>query len=32
VLKFGDLMSAIEGKWSDLDGLKKEFAATPGLA
>ncbi|HEY2545517.1 MAG TPA: lipase family protein [Candidatus Acidoferrum sp.] len=28
---FGELMSDVELKWSDLGGLKKEFAATRGL-
>jgi hypothetical protein len=28
---FGELMSNVEGGWSDLDSLKKEFAGTVGL-
>jgi len=30
-LSFGALMSAVEGKWSDLGGLRREFAAERGL-
>ncbi len=31
LLSFSALMSDVEERWKDLDGLKKEFAATPGL-